>query len=52
MTRITAVDAFQMSWTPDEPPTKRSAFVQIHTESGIFGLGEASPMHGGLASPG
>jgi L-alanine-DL-glutamate epimerase-like enolase superfamily enzyme len=52
MTRITALEAFQMSWTADEPVTRRSAFVQIHTESGIFGLGEASPMMGGLASLG
>src|SRR5258708_7278601 len=50
MSKITAVDAFQMSWAADDTPSGRSAFVQIHTEDGPFGLGEASPMHGGLAS--
>jgi len=52
MSKITRVDAFQMRWTDDEPPSRHSAFVQIHTDDGIFGLGEASPMIGGLASLG
>jgi L-alanine-DL-glutamate epimerase-like enolase superfamily enzyme len=50
MTKITAIDTFQMAWAAEDPPTKRSAFVQIHTDDGIVGLGEASPMQGGLAS--
>jgi len=52
MPKITAVDAFQMSWAEDDRQAGRSAFVQIHTEDGAFGLGEASPMQGGLASLG
>lgn len=46
--KITKVDAFQMSWNASGGP--RSAFVRIETEDGSFGLGEASPMQGGLAS--
>jgi L-alanine-DL-glutamate epimerase-like enolase superfamily enzyme len=46
---IATVEAFQMSW--GEPGTgPRAAFVRIGTEDGRFGLGEASPMEGGLAS--
>ena len=33
-------------------PTQHSAFVRIHTDDGIDGIGEASPMQGGLASLG
>ena len=50
--KITKVDAFQISWTPDAPPTQRSAFVTIGTDAGLIGIGEASPMQGGLASLG
>ncbi|MET0427429.1 MAG: mandelate racemase/muconate lactonizing enzyme family protein [Microvirga sp.] len=47
--KITKVEAFQVEWSgPRKSP--RSAFVRIETEDGLFGLGEASPMHGGLAS--
>ena len=48
--KITRIDAFQIRWTPDEKPSQHSAFVQVHTDSGLAGLGEASPMQGGLAS--
>ena len=47
--KITKVDAFQLSWDLSGKGT-RSAFVRIETEDGAFGLGEASPMQGGLAS--
>jgi D-galactarolactone cycloisomerase len=47
--KITRIDAFQVRWTPDERPTQHSAFVRIDTDDGI---GEASPMQGGLASLG
>ena len=47
--KITKVDAFQLSWDLSGNGT-RSAFVRIETEDGAFGLGEASPMQGGLAS--
>jgi L-alanine-DL-glutamate epimerase-like enolase superfamily enzyme len=50
--KITEVDAFQMSWAPNDTPEQRSAFVLIHTDEGMTGVGEASPMQGGLASLG
>jgi L-alanine-DL-glutamate epimerase-like enolase superfamily enzyme len=50
--KITKVDAFQISWAPDDTPTQRSAFVTISTDAGLTGIGEASPMQGGLASLG
>ena len=50
--KITKVDAFQISWTPDDTATQRSAFVIIGTDAGLLGIGEASPMQGGLASLG
>src|SRR5271155_1393056 len=50
--KITRIDAFQVRWTADEKPTQHSAFVRIHTDDGIDGIGEASPMQGGLASLG
>lgn len=48
--KITKVEAFQMNWNASG--SNRSAFVRIVTEDGSFGLGEASPMQGGLASLG
>ncbi len=53
--KITQVEAFQMHWgaagaTGGKAFGSRSAFVRIHSEDGHFGLGEASPMQGGLAS--
>src|SRR4051812_23635240 len=50
--KITRIDAFQVSWSPDDKPTQRSAFVRVFTDAGIDGIGEASPMQGGLASLG
>jgi len=50
--KITRIDAFQVRWTPDEKPSQHSAFVRIFTDDGIDGIGEASPMQGGLASLG
>jgi len=49
---ITRIDAFQIAWTPTDNPSQRSAFVQVHTDTGLIGLGEASPMQGGRASLG
>ncbi len=46
--KITKVETFQLAW--DEAGKSRAAFVRIETEDGLFGLGEASPMQGGLAS--
>jgi len=50
--KITKVDTFQIEWgTPGVPRMgTRSAFVRIETEDGQYGLGEASPMQGGIAS--
>lgn len=50
--RIKTVEAFQVSWEPDDPPGRRSAFVRITTEDGLAGYGEASPMQGGEHSLG
>ena len=50
--KITRIEAFQVRWSPDDKPTQRSAFVQVHTDEGISGIGEASPMQGGRASLG
>lgn len=48
--KITRIDAFQVRWTPEEKPSQHSAFVRVHTDHGLVGIGEASPMQGGLAS--
>src|SRR5947207_3231942 len=49
---ITAVDTFQVSWAPNDKPQQRSAFVRVHGDNGLSGIGEASPMQGGVASLG
>src|SRR5437764_15274309 len=50
--KITKVEALQISWAPSDTPQQRSAFVRVHTDDGLSGIGEASPMQGGLASLG
>jgi L-alanine-DL-glutamate epimerase-like enolase superfamily enzyme len=50
--KIDRVEAFQVSWTPDDKPQQRSAFVRVHGDDGLSGIGEASPMQGGIASLG
>ena len=50
--KITRVEAFQVNWAPSDKPSQRSAFVRVHTDSGLSGIGEASPMQGGRASLG
>lgn len=50
--KITRIEAFQVQWSPTDKPAQRSAFVRVHTDEGISGLGEASPMQGGRASLG
>lgn len=47
--RITDVEPFQIQW---DPPAGASAFVRVMTDDGLAGMGEASPMAGGLASLG
>jgi L-alanine-DL-glutamate epimerase-like enolase superfamily enzyme len=50
--KIEKVDVFQVRWSPDDKPTQNSAWVRIHCDCGVSGIGEASPMLGGLASLG
>jgi L-alanine-DL-glutamate epimerase-like enolase superfamily enzyme len=48
--KIARVDAFQVQWSPNDASDQRSAFLRIYTDDGRVGIGEASPMKGGLAS--
>jgi L-alanine-DL-glutamate epimerase-like enolase superfamily enzyme len=50
--RIRDIEVFQVAWAPEDRPEQRSAWVRIHCEDGLVGIGEASPMQGGLASLG
>ncbi len=50
--KIEKIEIFQVRWSPNDKPAQGSAFVRIHCDDGISGLGEASPMLGGLASLG
>ena len=50
--KIRDIDTFQVSWAPDDKPQQRSAFVRVHTDEGLSGIGEASPMQGGIVSLG
>jgi L-alanine-DL-glutamate epimerase-like enolase superfamily enzyme len=50
--KITEIEAFQIAWAPEDKPQQRSAFVRVHADDGLSGIGEASPMQGGLASLG
>ncbi|MCX7381557.1 MAG: mandelate racemase/muconate lactonizing enzyme family protein [Alphaproteobacteria bacterium] len=48
--KITRIEAFQIEWAKGDAPEKRGAFLRVHTDAGFVGIGEASPMQGGLAS--
>jgi L-alanine-DL-glutamate epimerase-like enolase superfamily enzyme len=50
--KIRDIEAFQVAWAPNDTPAQRSAFVRVHTDDGLSGIGEASPMQGGLAALG
>ena len=50
--KIRDIEAFQVGWMPGDKPEQRSAWVRIYCDDGLFGIGEASPMQGGLASLG
>ena len=50
--KIRDIEVFQVSWTPGDGPEQRSAWVRIYSDDGSFGIGETSPMQGGLASLG
>jgi L-alanine-DL-glutamate epimerase-like enolase superfamily enzyme len=50
--KIARIEALPVRWDPKDPPTAGSAFLRVWTDEGLCGLGEASPMQGGLASLG
>ena len=50
--KIRDIEAFQIGWAADDKPAQRSAWVIVHADDGMSGIGEASPMQGGLASLG
>jgi L-alanine-DL-glutamate epimerase-like enolase superfamily enzyme len=50
--KIRDVEVFQVQWAPEDKPAQHSAWVKIHCDDDSFGIGEASPMQGGLASLG
>src|SRR5271170_6710329 len=50
--KIHDVEVFQVQWAPEDKPAQRSAWVRVHCNDGSSGIGEASPMQGGLASLG
>jgi L-alanine-DL-glutamate epimerase-like enolase superfamily enzyme len=50
--KVTAIDAFQVRWSPNDRQSQNSAWVRVRADDGRSGLGEASPMLGGLASLG
>jgi L-alanine-DL-glutamate epimerase-like enolase superfamily enzyme len=50
--KISSIDVFQVRWSRDDKPAQNSAWVRVRCDDGIFGVGEASPMQGGLASLG
>jgi L-alanine-DL-glutamate epimerase-like enolase superfamily enzyme len=50
--KIERIEAFQVQWAPTDKPAQHSAFILVHADDGQVGIGEASPMQGGLASLG
>jgi L-alanine-DL-glutamate epimerase-like enolase superfamily enzyme len=50
--KIARLECFQVRWQPDDRPSQGSAYVRVWTDDGRFGIGEASPMQGGIASLG
>jgi L-alanine-DL-glutamate epimerase-like enolase superfamily enzyme len=50
--KIEKIETFQVRWSPNDKPSQNSAWVRIHCDDGVSGIGEASPMLGGLASLG
>jgi len=50
--KIEKIEVFQVRWSPDDRPSQNSAWVRVRADDGFFGIGEASPMQGGLASLG
>jgi L-alanine-DL-glutamate epimerase-like enolase superfamily enzyme len=50
MAKIARLETFQVQWAETDRPAQRSAFLRVWTDGGLVGIGEASPMQGGLAS--
>jgi L-alanine-DL-glutamate epimerase-like enolase superfamily enzyme len=50
--KIERVEAFKLRWAPEDGPQAGSAFLRVWTDDGLHGIGEASPMQGGLAALG
>ncbi|MBV8777030.1 MAG: hypothetical protein JO258_07520, partial [Alphaproteobacteria bacterium] len=50
--KIEKIEVFQVCWSAGDRAQQNSAWVRIHCDGGISGIGEASPMLGGLASLG
>src|SRR5580704_14006760 len=50
--KIEKIEAFQVRWSPNDRPAQNSAWVRLRCDDGVTGIGEASPMLGGLASLG
>src|SRR5690348_15456387 len=50
--KIRDVDVFRVQWASEDKPAQCSAWVRVHCGNGSSGIGEASPMQGGLASLG
>src|SRR5580693_3914063 len=50
--KIEQIETFQIRWSPNDRPAQNSAWVRVRGSDGLFGIGEASPMLGGLASLG
>jgi len=50
--KLRDIEVFQVHWAAEDKPAQRSAWVRIHCDDGLAGIGEASPMQGGLASLG
>jgi len=48
--RIARIEAFQVHWRPEDAPSARSGFLRVWSDDGRCGLGEVSPMQGGLVS--
>ncbi len=48
--KIASLDCFQVEWAKGDPPDRRGAFLRVIADDGTVGIGEASPMQGGLAS--
>jgi L-alanine-DL-glutamate epimerase-like enolase superfamily enzyme len=50
--KIEKIEVFQVRWSAADTPAQGSAWVRVHCDDGASGIGEASPMLGGLASLG